>query len=513
MAENSIFRATTFLFLITIGSKLTGFLKEVFIARTFGATYETDAFVVASTIPNSLFYIISGGLTTVIIPTYAKYIKERNILEFNNLYSNLVSQLLIFSVLSSLIGVFFSNQIVQLIATGFSEDAIFLSGNLLKIMFPTLIFTVLISINTGLLNTQKVFGVGEISPLILNLFIIIFCLTVSKIFGIYALSYAVFFGTLVSLLYILFKMRGSVFSFNFRVKFDDDIKYIYKLMLPIVLSSGVIEIYIIIDKYLASNMSEGSISSLNFAHKILGFPEGLLVAFSSVLFPTLSQLAFEEDKKDFSGTIFSGLKIIMLLAVPISIIILILSSNIVGFLFEGGNFSKEASEKTSSVLFYFSLAILSLGTNPLLYRAFFALHETVKPLLVSIISVIVNIILSISLSRLMGLEGLALANSIAMLVNVILQLYLLKAYLVKNHFNDFYKFTFKIFFIGIFTFLVSAGLNNLFTFESDFIQILLIGSLVLVIFFVLTIFLKVKELEILRSKLSEKFLKKKSRKN
>lgn len=509
--NGTLLKATTFLFLITIGSKVTGFLKEIFIARTFGATFKTDAFIVAFTVPNSIFYIISGGLTTVIIPTYAKYMKERTLTDFNNVYSNLVSQLMIFSLLASVFGIFFSSQIVNLIASGLPEDAIVLSSNMLKIMFPTLIFTILISINTGLLNTQNVFGVGEMSPLILNLFIILFCVFLSGPFDILALPYAVLLGTFASLIYILYRMRGKAFKYQFTLKFNNEIGYIYKLMLPIILSSGIIELYMIINKYLASNMDEGSISSLNYAQKVLGLPEGLLVAFSSVLFPTLSKLAFEKDRTEFSKTIFSGLKVIFLLAVPISIVFLLLSNNIISFLFQGGKFDSSATEITSEVLFYFSFAIIGLGANPLLYRSFFAMHETKKPLVITILSVIINVLLSLSLSSVMGLKGLALANSIAVLINIVLQIALLKNNFRNEDIKDFYKFNVKLVLIGSVTYLLVYFINKFVVFDLDFLEILIKGLIILLLFYTGATILKIKELLDLKEKLINKFGMKKGK--
>jgi putative peptidoglycan lipid II flippase len=465
--SNLIAKATGLLVIITLASKITGFLREMAIAKTFGASSVTDAFLVAYTVPSLIFIVFGYALTTVIVPIYSKYSVQNKKEVLNKTFSILFNIVFIFLTVLTIIGMYFSPIIIKLLAPGFSPDQAGIAQQLLQIMLPCLIFVAIASLLTGMLNANNIFGIGALGPVFQNLIIILTVFFLGKQFGISVLASAVLIGAVLSLLVLLPWMKRTSFQYKPVISFQDlGVREIFFTLIPIIAGVGITQFYLIIDRILASSMVEGSISALNFASKLILLPQGLFVAaISTAIFPTISMLASQGKKDELSSTLLGGMKFVLLFAFPAGVGLIILRQPIVELLFQRGAFDTVATAMTSSALFYFSFGLVGQCLNPILTRGFFAMQDTATPMKITIFTVIINLIFSLLLYKPMQYKGLALANSIAATINVLLLAGFLKFKLNELDLHDLVRSTGKIFIstliLGVVVYFVDFELSRL----------------------------------------------------
>jgi putative peptidoglycan lipid II flippase len=232
------------------------------------------------------------------------------------------------------------------------------------------------------------------------------------------------------------RQAGFNYSWSWNIK-HPEVRGIFANLLPIFLGTAVNQIYLAINRYFASGLSEGSISALNYAGKLMNLPMGIFVlAVASAIFPTLSEHAVKNDKQALGVTLNRGLKMVLLVTLPAAVGLMVLNTPIVKLLFERGAFDAGATQMTARALFYFSLGMFAMAVNMVLTRAYYAVQDVRTPLYIGFSSIIVNIIASKLLVGSMGHSGLALANSIAAIFSALAMYLLLKRHLSKLNFID-----------------------------------------------------------------------------
>jgi putative peptidoglycan lipid II flippase len=193
------------------------------------------------------------------------------------------------------------------------------------------------------------------------------------------------------------------------------------------IGTGVNQVYVTIDRILASTLSEGSLAALNFANKLMFLPFNLfVVAVNTAVFPSLSALAAKEDHKELGNTMIFGLNLIGLFTIPAAVGLFVLSWPIVRVLFERGAFDANSTEMTAFALQFFVLGLFAQGAYNVINRTYYALQDTRTPVKISIIVVVLNLIFSLILIRYLQHGGLALANSLAAIINMVLGYWLLR---------------------------------------------------------------------------------------
>ncbi|MDD3654742.1 MAG: lipid II flippase MurJ, partial [Desulfotomaculaceae bacterium] len=183
-----IFKATLLIAFISFLSKLLGLLRDIVIARQFGASSTTDAYLVALTAPNLIFYIISGSLAAVIVPVFIEFSSRNQKKEAWKIFNTVFNVITIIFIVISAVAMLGSSYIVRLVAPFFIEDTAVLAAELARLMFPLLIFSGWASLFAGLLNANNIFGVPAFSNVVNNLVIILTALTLGSVYGVYGLA-------------------------------------------------------------------------------------------------------------------------------------------------------------------------------------------------------------------------------------------------------------------------------------------------------------------------------------
>ncbi|MFH1625722.1 MAG: murein biosynthesis integral membrane protein MurJ [Pseudomonadota bacterium] len=421
--------ASTFL------SRILGFIRDVVIANHFGAALSADAFFVAFRIPNLLRRLVAeGALTVSFIPVFTEYLTRKSrgdALELANIAFTILSMIL---VLISLLGIILSPLIIWVIAPGFSHtfEKHELTVLLLRIMFPYIFFIGLTALCMGILNSLRHFAAPALSPVLLNISMIIGVLYFSRYFDRPVLSLAI--GVIVGGLFqIIFQFpflrnRGVRLRLNFDFS-HPAIKRIGLLMFPAVFGAAVYQFNIFVSTLIASFLPEGSISYLYYADRLIEFPLGIFaVAIGTAVLPTMSKHAARRNFEDLRNDLSFALRLVFFVTIPAMVGLIVLRVPIISVLFQRGEFDHQTTLLTAEALLYYSVGLWAIAGVRIIVPTFYSLQDTKTPVKVAILALFVDIILSIILAFPLGLRhgGLALATSISSTINMVVLLMILR---------------------------------------------------------------------------------------
>ncbi|MDR6998822.1 putative peptidoglycan lipid II flippase [Neobacillus niacini] len=407
--------------LIAIVSKILGFGRDLLMAAYFGASTVTDAFFVASIIPVLLFAAVGMAITSGIVPIYAEA-KEKSRQEARDVISILATLFITLSIILTFLFYLATPFMTKLIAPGFNTQQAGLTNQLTMIMLPSFCFFVLSAIMTGILEYEKVFAPPAFIAIPQNLFVIITIIFLTKQYGIYGVAVATLLGA-ISQFFILYPFikKYQVFYVNFAFKtYQKQIFDTLRLFSPIFIASGAYQINAVVDRMVASRLPEGSVSALNYANKLMYLPLSiLLLSLITVIFPSVVDAAVKRGG-EFVQWVFKGISLITFAAIPIAVVMLIESSILVELAFKRGAFDDSAASMTKQAFFFYTFGMVFMALKEYLNRCFVALKETKVTMTCSILSVALNIVLSIILAHFFGVGGIALATAIAMLFQTLL---------------------------------------------------------------------------------------------
>lgn len=407
--------------LIAISAKVLGFVREIAMASVFGATSYTDAYLIATTIPLVVFASMGESLSTTFIPMYSYITEKRSKDEALNFMNNVLHLLMLVTTSLSILGVLFSKSLVSIFAMGFKGETLELAVSFTNILLPGIILIGINYVFTGFLQANKNFYVTAFIAFPKNI-VIILSTVLSYFWNKSILAYGTLLGIASQLVYQLYFALKGGYTYKFQRKLiDSDIKNLGYLIIPVFLGMTVQQLNVLIDKTLASTLSEGSIAALNFADKLNSFVFGIFTApLVMVVYTIISQLAAKEDWKAFYDTIQKSISFMLLLLIPVSIGAMCLSTPVVKALFQRGYFDERATHNTAIALFYYSIGMTASGFRIILSKAFYSLQDTKTPMFNGIIAIIVNIFLNFILIKPLGHGGLALATSISSIIGAIL---------------------------------------------------------------------------------------------
>lgn len=449
-AKGKIARAAGLMSIATFISRILGYVKDMILARYFGATGTADVFFVAFRVPNLLRELFAeGSMSSAFIPVVTEYQTKHGRDEANRLVSSTFIFILIFVGIICALGIIFAPVIVSAIAPGFLKEPEKFSNTVLltRIMFPFLLFISLAALTMGALNTRGVFFIPALAPAMLNIVIIVCVLTLSMQFTdpIVAVAIGVTAGGLVQFLIQVpsfFKQGYKLFTVH--DFWHPGLKRIGLLIIPSTAGLAVAQINIFISTILASYLAEGSITYLYYSMRLIQFPIGIFgVAMGMAVLPALSEHSvkgeMEKVKEDFSF----ALRLLFFITVPAMIGLIALNVPIVSTLFQRGKFEYAATIGTSDALMFYSLGIWAIVGVRVITATFYSLQDTKTPVKVAAAAMIINVIFSFLLMKPMRHNGLAFANAIASGCNFVLLFYFLRKRLggigTKRILNSFTK--------------------------------------------------------------------------
>jgi len=417
----------------TMLSRIAGLVRDMIVARVFGAGMVTDAFFMAFTLPNLLRrFFAEGSLTAAFVPTYTNVYQLQGEEEAKRVARICWTLLLVTMLAVTVIGIASSPLLVRAIGFGFASvpGKLALTDSLNRVMFPYILFVSLLALATGILNVRGHYFMPAVSPAFLNLAMIAAALLLTPFFDrpIMALAVGVVLGGVLQLLLQLPLLWRLGYRPGFDFSFlDGTVRRIVKLMLPGIAGVAIYQINVVVSRLLASFLPEGSVSWLYYGQRLFEFPQGIVIAsLAQAVLPSMSRQLASDDHAGFRHSLHYAFELLLLLILPASVGLVLCAEPVYSLFFLGGEFSAAAVRQSALALAAYAPGLLFVGASRVMVPAFYALQDTRTPVWVSFWTLLVNIGFGLLLMQPMAHLGLALALTLASLFNALLLAWLLR---------------------------------------------------------------------------------------
>ena len=421
-------------FVITIAglaSRVLGLVRDRFLASTFGAGDTLDVYYAAFRIPDLIYnLLILGALSAAFIPVFTSLVSHKKDDMAWELANGIMNLAIVFIFILSIIFAIFAPWIMKILTPGFPPEKINQVVYFTRIMFLSPLFLGVSGIFGGILTSFKRFLIYSLAPVLYNFGIIVGVLIFVRFLGPVGLAWGVVFGAFLhmSIQYPAARNLGFRYNWSFIHHFSNgEVRKVMKLMIPRTLGIAISQINLLVITIFASTLAAGSLSVFNFAQNLQSVPLGIFgISFSIAVFPTLSHFAAKKDNSNFIASFSQTFCQILFFVIPASVFILLLRAQLVRVILGAGKFDWEDTELTFACLGILSASLFAQSVIPLLARSFYAMHDTKTPFYIAIISEVINILTVLILINRYQILSLAIAFSLASIVQMMMLLFWLR---------------------------------------------------------------------------------------
>ena len=423
-------RNTAIFSILTGLSRVAGLGREIVARSYFGTSGAMSAFTLAFQVPNLIRALVAdAALSSAFVPVFSELLENKRRREALHLASALAGLLLVALTALTLAFILVAPALMPLF-TGHDSTPVLddLAVGLSQVLFPIVVLLGLNGLVVGILNAHEHFTIPALAPLVWNLVIIGGLVGVTPLFEgddrLYGYAIGVLAGTAVQLVMCLPPLRsiGYPLRISFDFRRDPRVRQVLLLMLPVSLGLGLINVSLLVNSAIGFLVSNQAPTAIDAAFRIYMLPQGMFsVAVATVLFPALSRLATRRDAAGLRALIGSGMRQISLLLIPSAAAFVALSTPIVRLVYQRGEFDAESTAQASEALFWFSFSLPVSGITLLLTRSFFSLQRPWLPTRLALVSIVVNIIVSLALYKPMGIGGVVLGTTVANVVLCVLE--------------------------------------------------------------------------------------------
>ncbi len=425
--KKGIIKTFTFMFSAIFLAKVLGLVRNIVFANFYGTGFEATAFFTASRIPLQLLDMTLGvAISSTFIPIFNEYLQKdgkKRAIQFANNFLNVI---IVVSLLLTILGIIFAPQIVSIIAPDLEAQTLELTVQLIKILFPIMIFTAVAYVSVGFLQSMDEFRIPSIISVVANGILILYLAIFNNKFGIKGVAIAMLVGWATQILVQIPSVIKKGFKYKFSIDFKDEgLKKILKLAPPILISTWVQPINNIVNIRLASGLQDGqAVSALEYSYNLYLIIVGVFsYTLSNIIFPELSKLTADNNKSMIVEILNKSIKISLFLIIPMSVGIGVLSNDIIKLIYERGEFTATSTYLTGGALTYYAIGMIGYGLMEILNKAFYAMQDSKTPMKISALAIIMNILLSIGLVKVNDYLGLPLAASVTSIITAILMIY------------------------------------------------------------------------------------------
>jgi putative peptidoglycan lipid II flippase len=421
-------RNTAFFSFATGLSRLLGLAREVVAAYLFGVTAAMSAFTIAFQVPNLVRALFAdSALQGAFVPVFTELLEKGERKEAFRVASSLFFLICLLLGAVTALFVLFAEPLMSLFAPGFDDNPAVkeLTVNLARLMFPIVVLLALSGLVVGMLNSFDHFAVPALAPVAWNLVIIAALVGLTPFLAeedeIYAYAIGILAGTVVQFVLPLPWLRGRGGRFTLRLDWRDErVRRVLKLMLPVTIALGLINLSLLINSVFGTLVSEEAPAAIDKAFRIYQLPQGLFsISIATILFPTLSRFAARGARDDLRRTMGNGVRQICLWLIPSAVIMAVLAEPITRLVYERGAFDAQATDLTSTAMLWWSIALPFQGVSLLLSRTFFSLQRPWATTGLAALNLAVNAALAAALYGPFEIAGIVIgtvAGTIAMCV-------------------------------------------------------------------------------------------------
>lgn len=428
---NTVLRGTVIIVIIGILAKVAAFLSEAILAAYLGTTYQSDAYYMVSSIKDVIYPMLSVGIWKVFLPVYKEKITQNHIREADELTDKSLSFFTLASVVVVTLIIIFADVVVSIVAPGFEGETRSLCIKLVRLSSPMYVLIIASALYASMLQCHNKFLGSQIREVVTHIPTIVAAVFFYNKYGIESVAIALVAGGAIRLIVeIPFVDWGYKYKLDFRFR-TIEFALILKRLPSALLSEGVTQLNTLIDKAMASTLPEGTVSGLNYGHKLMHVLSGLLsTAIATALYPQMIELIALNKKEELSKLIGKTLNVFSVLMIPITVACILYRVELVSVVFQRGSFGEYSVKITSNVFAFYCIGILFIACNAVINNLFYGLGDTKTPMYISIINLIINVVLNLVLIHIWGVNGLALATSISAILTFFIRLYLSQQYYI-----------------------------------------------------------------------------------
>lgn len=400
-------------------SRILGFVRDILTAAILGAGPIADAFFVALKLPNFFRRVTAeGAFSVAFVPLYSEKLEKEDQSAASLFASNAFAVMLLFLVPFTILAIIAMPYVIYAIAPGFTDDPLRydMAVELSRVTFPYLLMMSLTALMGGLLNAHDKFAPFASAPILFNLCIIIalFAFTpVTETPG-HAMAYGIAFAGVSQFLWLVYHVRKNRLGLRLKKPaFTGNIKKLFKLMGPGVVGAGVMHINLFADLIIASFLAGGSISYLYYADRLNQLPLGMVgIAVGTALLPMLSKAISAKDLAKTQNLFNRALEVCLLLALPAAAALFVIPETLISTLFERGEFTSTDTAIASKVLMGYAIGLPAYIAVKVFSTAYWSRQDTMSPVKISILTTVLNIMLSLVLIVPFGVAGIAISTGV-----------------------------------------------------------------------------------------------------
>jgi putative peptidoglycan lipid II flippase len=412
-------RSTAFFSIATGLSRVMGLVREIVAASLFGVSGAMSAFTIAFQVPNLMRALFAdSALQGAFVPVFTELLERGERREAFRVASSLFFLILLILGVVTALFVVFAQPIMSLFAPGFDDNPALrdLTVNLARLMFPIVLLLALSGVVVGMLNSFEHFSVPALAPIAWNA-VIIACIAglqplLSEQDEIYSYAIGVLAGTVVQFLLPLPWLRGRGGRFTLTIDWHDErVRRVLKLMLPVTLALGLINLSLLINSLFGTLVSDQAPAAIDKAFRIYQLPQGLFsIAIATILFPTLSRFAARGALGDLRRTMANGVRQVCLLLIPSAVLMAVLAEPITRLVYQRGAFNGEATDLVTTAMVWWSISLPFQGISLLFSRTFFSLQQPWLTTGLSLANLLVNVAVAGALYGPLGIGGIVLGT-------------------------------------------------------------------------------------------------------
>lgn len=454
------------LMFVTILAKLFGLGREKVLAQYFGTSALASMFLVAITLPMLVSNLLSGAVATGYIPIYEQINHQDGQDEANKFTSNLINILIIIFILITILSIIGARPLVKMMAPSFTGDTLNTAVYMTRIALVSMITTSAASVLKAFLQIKDHFIVSMCHSVIMNIILII-GMVLSQGKDVQILSFSILIALVFQYIFFLPYIRKAGYHHQWILDIHHpQMSHLLKIIVPILISTSVIELNLIINKAIASSISMQGISVINYASKIQGFVTGIVItSIITAIYPRMAKMSTDEDVEGLRKITNDMISLMSLLVIPATLGLMVFSNEVVRLLFLGGAFGEADVQITGHVLLFYAVGLVGIGIREISTRVFYSMGETVIPVKNSVIMVVLNVLFSFILSRFFGMAGLAMGTSLSLLLGAVLITLQMKKHLGLTGFEKNKK---NLFLITISAVIMSVGAKGAYLFLTKY---------------------------------------------